>query len=214
MKVIVFDFDGTIADTFDAVLRITSSLAQELGYPPPTSADVARLRNLDSREIIRQSGIPLFRLPFLLKRLKTELRQEIPSLKPIAGMPDALLQLHKHGHALGIVTSNSEDNVRAFLKVQGLGTLFQFIYSGTTLFGKGRVINRIIAQNNLNPREVIYVGDETRDIEAAKRSQIRVVAVGWGFNSEEALARQHPDVLIHDPADLFTVIETLNAPWN
>jgi phosphoglycolate phosphatase len=210
VKIVIFDFDGTIADTFDAVLRITSQLAAELGYQPPTPEEVQRLRNLDSREIIKQSKVPLFRLPFLLKRLKTELRQEIGRLKPIPGMSDTLIRLKQQDHLLGIVTSNSQDNVKAFLNTHGLGQLFSFIYSGTTLFGKGRVINRLLKQHSLDYRRVVYVGDETRDIEAAKNIQIRVVAVTWGFNSEAALLKQNPDFLIHQPSELLNVIESLN----
>lgn len=209
MKIIIFDFDGTIADTFDAVLRITNSLAVELGYNPTTPEEVGRLRNLDSREIIKQSGIPFFRLPFLLKRLKAELRQEIQNLKPIPNMRQALMTLKMRGSRLGIVTSNSPENVNIFLNAHGLDDLFDFIYSGTTLFGKARVINRLLKQHNLYSYQIVYVGDETRDIEAAKNIPIKVVAVSWGFNSVEALARQNPDFLIYHPAELITVIESL-----
>lgn len=211
MKVVIFDFDGTIADTFDSVLKITHDLAIEYGYQPPTPEDVKRLRSLDSREIIKQSGIPFFRLPFLLKRLKAELRQEIQNLKPIPGMKEALIALYQQGHALGIVTSNSQENVGIFLEAQGLSNLFAFVYSGTTLFGKGRVIRHLIFQHDLNPQKIIYVGDETRDIEAAKRIPIQVVAVSWGFNTEEALAQQNPDFLIRDPQELVSVIQGLEC---
>lgn len=211
MKVIIFDFDGTIADTFDAVLTITNRLAIELGYKPTSPEDVERLRNLDSREIIKQSGIPFFKLPFLLKRLKVELRQEIQHLKPIAGMQPALRHLRQQGHSLGIVTSNSRENVMAFLETHGLGELFDFTYSGTTLFGKARVIQRLLAQHNLDFRRVIYVGDETRDIEAARNIPIQVIAVSWGFNSKDALARQNPDFLIDRPEDLGVIITELDA---
>jgi HAD superfamily hydrolase (TIGR01549 family) len=210
MKVIIFDFDGTIADTFEAVLQITNNLAVELGYPPTTPEDVRRLRNLDSREIIRQSGIPLFRLPFLMKRLKAELRNEIHKLHPIPAMQDALMQLKQRGNPLGIVTSNSQDNVQAFLRNHDLGDLFDFTYSGTTLFGKGRVIRQLLKQHNLKARNVVYVGDETRDIEAARKIQIKVIAVAWGFNSAEALARQNPDFMIHQPGELIRTIEQLD----
>lgn len=211
MKVIIFDFDGTIADTFDAVLKITNQLAIELGYKPTSPDDVERLRNLDSREIIKQSGIPFFRLPFLLKRLKLELRQEIQFLKPIAGMQAALLHLRQQGHSLGIVTSNSNENVTTFLQTHGLGELFDFTYSGTTLFGKARVIQRLLAQHQLDFRKVVYVGDETRDIEAARNIPIKVIAVSWGFNSKQALARQQPDFLIDRPAELEAIIASLEA---
>jgi phosphoglycolate phosphatase-like HAD superfamily hydrolase len=71
------------------------------------------------------------------------------------------------------------------------------------------VINRFLKQANLTPEEVIYVGDETRDIEAAKRSQIKMIAVSWGFNSKTVLAEHNPDFLIHHPNELIQVISTL-----
>lgn len=209
MKVIIFDFDGTIADTFDAVLRITNRIASELGHQPPTQADVVRLRNLDSRQIIKQSGIPLFRLPLLMKQLKTELGQEIQHLKPIAGMKEAIIELGRRGHALGIVTSNSQDNVSRFLVHNGLEHQFGFVYSGTTLFGKARVLNQILKQRQLKAQDVVYVGDETRDIEAAKRINIRVIAVSWGFNTAEALIKQQPDHLVQSPNDLVAIASQL-----
>jgi HAD superfamily hydrolase (TIGR01509 family) len=211
MKVVIFDFDGTIADTFETVLQITNDLATELGYPCPTPEDVQRLRNLDSREIIRQSGIPLFRLPFLMKRLKAELRNEIHKLKPIPAMKDVLIQLKQRGTPMGIVTSNSQENVQTFLRNHDLVDLFEFTHSGTTLFGKGRVIRQLLKQHNLKPGNVVYVGDETRDIEAAKNIQIRVIAVAWGFNSAEALARQNPDFMIHQPGELTRVVRQLDS---
>ncbi|PJF23811.1 MAG: carotenoid oxygenase, partial [Phototrophicales bacterium] len=123
--------------------------------------------NLSSREIIRQSNIPMFRLPLLLRRLKVEMSQEINQLQPIAGIQAALVQLQQQGHRLGIVTSNTADNVVAFLRNHQMEGLFDDIQPGVALFGKGRSIRRIARQRQLDPASMVYVGDETRDIEAA-----------------------------------------------
>lgn len=206
MKVIIFDFDGTIADSFEAVLKISNQLAAEFGYPKAQPEDISRLKNLSSREVVRQSKVSPFKLPFLLRRLRCELNREIHRLKPIPGMKSALLMLKQQGNQLGIVTSNSCENVAAFLQAQELSEAFDFIGSGLALFGKGRVIQRILKQNNLNPADVIYVGDETRDIEAARKIGIRVIAVSWGFNSSQVLAAEKPDFLIHEPEELLEVV--------
>ncbi len=206
MKVIIFDFDGTIADSLEMVLTISNRLAGEFGYPPTCSQDIKRLKNLSSREILQQSKVPFFRLPFLLRRLRCELNREICTLQPVPGMKEVLLNLKQQGHRLGIVTSNSRENVMAFLAAQGMEELFDFISSGFTIFGKGKVIQRIIQQHHLEPATVFYVGDETRDIEAAKKIQIRAIAVSWGFNSREVLAEQDPDFLIHHPQELVEIV--------
>lgn len=201
-KVIIFDFDGTIADSFDAVFNISNRLADEFGYPHTALEDVHKLKSLSSREILRRSKVPFFKLPFLLRRLRIELNREIAGLQPIPGIKEALLELKHQGHHLGIVTSNSRQNVMAFLKAQMMDDLFDFIDSGLTLFGKGRIIQQILRQNRIDPANVIYVGDETRDVEAARKIGIKVIAVCWGFNSCDVLAAQNPDALILQPAEL------------
>lgn len=206
MKVIIFDFDGTIADSFNAVLAITNRLAAEFGYIPVPPEDVKRLRNLSSREIVREANVSVFKLPFLLRRLRKELNREIQFLQPIPGIKEALLLLKQQGHQLGIVTSNSQENVQAFLAAQGLAEVFDFVSSGLTLFGKGKIIQRVLRQYHLDPAMVLYVGDETRDIEAARRIRIRVISVSWGFNSAAALAALTPDFLIDHPKELVEVV--------
>jgi phosphoglycolate phosphatase len=205
-KVIIFDFDGTIADTVDALVGIANRLALQFDYVQITPQELALLRNLTSREIIKYSGISVFKIPFLVKKVKSELKNKIHEFKPIPGIQEALIELKAHGYKLGIITSNSKDNVSEFLKSNDLARLFDFIYSGVTIFGKTTIINNVLRQNQLKPQEVIYVGDETRDIEASKKANIQVIAVTWGFNSPEVLAKQKPDFLIHKPNELLQVL--------
>ncbi|KAF3886274.1 MULTISPECIES: HAD-IA family hydrolase [Nostocales] len=207
-KVIIFDFDGTVADTLDALVVIANRLAEEFGYIPIAPEELALLRNLSSREVIKYSGISVFRIPFLVKRVKAALKNKIKELKPILGIKEALIELKSEGHRLGIITSNSQENVTAFLKVNELDDLFEFIYSGVTIFGKTTIINNVLKQKQIKLQEAIYVGDETRDIEASKKANIKVVAVTWGFNSQEVLAQQNPDFLIHHPSQLLDVVKS------
>ncbi|WP_353930777.1 HAD-IA family hydrolase [Okeanomitos corallinicola TIOX110] len=205
-KVIIFDFDGTIADTVDALVTIANRLAVEFGYIQISANELKLLRNLTAREIIKYSGVSLFKIPFLVKKVKGELKNKIKDLEPISGIPEALTELTEKGYRLGIITSNSQENVNEFLKCHHLDYLFEFIHSGVTIFGKTTIINNVLRQRQIKPQTVIYVGDETRDIEAAKKANIQVVGVTWGFNSAEALAKEKPDFLIHDPSELLDVV--------
>ncbi len=207
-KVIIFDFDGTIADTVDALVSIANRLAIDFGYKQISPEQLAFLKNLTSREIIKYSGVSLFKIPFLVKQVKGELKNKIPELKPIPGIKEALTELQNQGYKLGIITSNSKENVTRFLTINDLNHLFDFIYSGITIFGKTTIINNVLRQKQLKPQEVIYVGDETRDIEASKKANIQVIAVTWGFNSPEVLAKQNPDYLIQQPSELLEVMNS------
>lgn len=169
IKVVVFDFDGTIADTHDTFVEIVNRLAKNFGYQPVNEEDLARLKNLSSQEIIKQSQVSPVKIPFLLYRVKRELNKQIDCLKPFHGWHPCLATLKERGYRLGIITSNTKENLTIFLGNNQLLNLFDFICSGTPLFGKHKIIDRLIRQNKFCPDEMIYVGDETRDITAAPR---------------------------------------------
>ncbi|HEY9751739.1 MAG TPA: HAD-IA family hydrolase [Coleofasciculaceae cyanobacterium] len=203
---VLFDFDGTIADSFDAVLAIANRLAVNFGYPITPPETVEYLRQLGSREVLQVVQVSPFKLPFLLRRLRAELNQEITQLKPFPGIPEALADLKNQGHSLGIATSNSVENVRLFLQANHLSNHFDFLASGLTIFGKSRILRQMIRQEDILSQQVIYVGDETRDIEAAHQLKLPVIAVAWGFNSVETLRRHNPDYLAKSPQDLPAIV--------
>jgi phosphoglycolate phosphatase len=205
----IFDFDGTIADTLGAIVGISNRLAPEFGLEPATAAEIKRLQDLSAEQLLRQSHIPLLKLVRLLRRVRRELQAEIPRLTLNPGMAEALQKLNREGHCLGIVTSNSTENVSLFLEVHGLRPCFQFVETGASVFGKNRVLRQLLRRRRLNPAEVIYVGDETRDVDASHRVGIRVVAVTWGFNSRAALERHQPDFLIDVPQTLIEIASTV-----
>lgn len=210
IKAILFDFDGTIADTQDAFLEIVNELADEFGYSPVDHVQLERLKNLSSLDVIKESAIPTLKIPFIIKRVKKELGKKISHLEPYQSINHALLTLKARGYLIGIVTSNLKENVLAFLEKNDLDKIFDFIHSGTTLFGKNKIINRVIKDNKLKAEEVIYVGDETRDINAAKQSKIKMISVGWGFNSPQILSQHQPDFLVHHPSELLEVVACLD----
>jgi phosphoglycolate phosphatase len=211
IKVIIFDFDGTIADSRDAFVAIVNRLAPTFGYQPVGTGELEELVNLSSEEIIKRAKICRLKIPFILRRVKKELNKEIENLKPIDQIDHSLVKLKQEGYQLGIITSNLKENVEIFLKNNQLDELFSFIYSGITLFGKNKVINKFIKNNNLQSHEVIYVGDETRDITAARKSKVPVIAVAWGFNSPAILAKFQPDFLIDNPQELVETVRKIAA---
>jgi phosphoglycolate phosphatase len=204
VAIIIFDFDGTIANTLDAIVRIANRLANEFGHSPITPEEVKRLQGLNTQEIIQYSGLSVFKFARLLGRVRKELRSEIETITIVPGLEPVLRELSQH-HKLGILTSNSADNVSQFLNRYQIADQFDFIYSGVSVFGKARVLRRTLKRYRFPADQVIYVGDETRDIDAARSIPITIAAVGWGFNTAEALSQRQPDILIHQPEELLTL---------
>ena len=210
IKLIIFDFDGTIADTYQTIINITNGLSSEFGYEPLDYETLQLLKNLSSKDIVKQSQISLYKLPFLARRIRAELGKQIETLEPIFGMPKVLQSLKDDGYQLGIVSSNATSNIMAFLEKQNLAHLFDFINSDKTIFGKHRILNKIITKYQLTSSSVVYVGDETRDIRSARKSNVQMIAVVWGFNSEQILDQYQPDFLAQNPMQILEAIKNLN----
>jgi HAD superfamily hydrolase (TIGR01549 family) len=204
MAVFMFDFDGTLADSLGAIVAITNRLAPEFGYAPIPLDQIDDLKHLPPRQLIWQSQISVLKIPALLRRVRRELRQQMTDIPLYPGLHSVLHQLRQH-HTLCILTSNVPENVIPFLGVHGLQDCFGDITGGGTLFGKARMIRRGLAAQGWSAAEVIYVGDEVRDVEAAHAVGLRIAAVTWGFNSRERLASAGPDWLIDTPEVLLTL---------
>jgi phosphoglycolate phosphatase len=207
VKIILFDFDGTIVDSMAIGIEITNRLAIEFGFPSFSDTDLQRLKNLGSRDALKEFKIPLWKLPFLIRRFSQELNREVLYLTCFPGMKETLIKLKAEGHQLGIVSTNSVKNIQDFLRIQNLTTTFDFVAASYSIFGKSRLIRRLIRENRLNPSQIFYVGDETRDIEAACKSGVRSIAITWGLNSAEILATYHPDFLINQPQELLQIVQ-------
>ncbi|MGD1865547.1 MAG: HAD hydrolase-like protein [Phormidesmis sp.] len=214
MAFLIFDFDGTIADTLEAIVRITNRLAPEYGYSPTTPAKLKYYQSLSTQEMLKQSEIPLFRLPFLLRRVRREMGVELDSVSLVAELEPTLRELVARGHQLMIMSSNSSTNIHRFLRRHKIDDVFSSVKGGVGLLSKARVLKRIVQRDGIDFSQVIYVGDETRDVDASTQVGILVAAVSWGFSSREALAAQGPDFLLDHPQQLVTTAQTLvNPSW-
>ncbi len=209
MKLIIFDFDGTIANSLEIFIEATNCLAQKYGYPTVENDKIPQIRALSSRALIKQIPVPRWQLPFFLQNLRQEVHQRKEKLRLFDGMKDTLTALKAQGYRLGIVTSNTRSTVDSFLNTQQLDSLFDFVHAGRGLLGKARILRRLVKQYRLQPAEVLYIGDETRDVEAAQQVSIATIAVSWGFNSRVVLEQQNPDVIIDDPRELQAAAQTL-----
>ncbi|PSR15387.1 carotenoid oxygenase [filamentous cyanobacterium CCP3] len=211
MITFLFDFDGTLADSLSTIVEITNRLAPEFGYRPTPLEELDALKGFSARQLIRYSGIPLLKIPALLRRLRVELKACDPPIAPCAGMPAIIRQLHAQNHMLAVITSNAPEVVHAFLIAHGLDHCFFSVDGGGTLFGKGKLITKCLVRHQLVPAATVYVGDEVRDIQAARFAGIRPISVTWGFNSREALAAAQPDWLVDDPDALAAIARTLSC---
>jgi phosphoglycolate phosphatase len=136
-KTIIFDFDGTIADSFDIIENILINLSGEFGYRKPTEEEIEEFKTKHPKEIMKILGLSAYKAPFLLLRVKSEMQKRITDIKPIHGMAKALTRLKSNGYTLGIVTSNGEKNVQLFLE-ENNPKVFDFVQTESSLFDKAK----------------------------------------------------------------------------
>jgi len=209
MPTVVFDFDGTIADTLTVVIEIANRFADHYGYHKIPLRDLPKLREKKPSQVLKQLGISIFKLPIVARKIRFEMNKEIVHLKTATDLRNTLLKLKESGCVLGILTTNSRENVMEFLKNNNL-ELFDFVYSGRAVYGKSRLLKKLMKAKTIPHNDPIYVGDEVRDIEAAKKAGIKVIGVSWGYNTKDALQKAHPDHIVEKPEDLQKIILNQN----
>ena len=205
MRTIVFDFDGTIADTLSVVIRIANKFAEHYGYKKIPLSDLPKLREKKPSQVLKHLGISIFKLPIVARKIRFEMNKEIVHLETAVDLRKTLVNLKEKGCVLGILTTNSRENVIEFLKNNNL-ELFDFVYAGRAVYGKSRLLKKLMKDKTIPHEDPIYVGDEIRDIEAAKKAGIRVIGVAWGYNSKDALQKAKPDHVVEKPEELQEII--------
>lgn len=208
VKLIIFDLDGTIADTFDITVEIYNGLAAK--YKLARITKNKKLRDMGMREVIRKFKIPFFKILPLTREHQKILSESIASVKIFPNLKNILLKLDKN-YKLGLITSNDKNNVLKFLRKNKIENIFDFIESGSPLFGKDKILKKIIKRTKYGRECIVYVGDEVRDIEAAKKVGIKIISVGWGFNSSSGLKKSNPDYFVEKPNILLHTIEVLGS---
>ena len=194
LRAAIFDFDGTIADTFEEVVRLLNQLSTEFGYRAAAPDEIELLRRMTPGEVATRLGVAWHKIPSIVTRARKELAHSMPRVQPFDGIPTALAQLREQGVRVGLLTSNNRRNVDLFLR--GHPITFDFVSTGSGLWGKHRRLAKLMRQYKLTREHTAYVGDEIRDLEAARTLGVRAVAVEWGYTSRELLAAHAPDQLV------------------
>ena len=202
----IFDFDGTLADTLGETRRIFNEIAPDYGIRTVGQEEMHELRHLSLKDLLGHLKIPKRKVPVLIARGTGIMRANIANLSMIPGMADVVRTLREPCECMGILTSNATANVEAFLEAHGLTDHFDFISSTSKLTGKSKHLKAIRKTFSIRSDELLYVGDEIRDLKASRKAGVRMAAVTWGFNSRESLAAEGPDYLFDSPEDFLRLL--------
>lgn len=200
---ILFDFDGTIADTISAGLEIINSHAEKYGYKR-LDGDINT--HFSALQLVKLAEVKLWKLPYLIYQLKKKLAEKSDELKILSEAPELIKKLNDEGYELGILTSNSFKTVKAFLKKYELDSFFSFLRTDVSLFGKKKALKK--AKKVIN-KKIIYIGDELRDIEACRKNDIPIISIPWGLNSYESLEEHNKGLVAKNADEAYNLIINL-----
>ncbi|WP_433947004.1 HAD-IA family hydrolase [Paenibacillus sp. SN-8-1] len=206
---IIFDFDGTIVNSRGLMVEFYNELAHKYNYKIIEEEEIEYLSSLSIADRCKVLKVPLYRVPQLGMYAKNRYQKVIESLKANEGMHNFIYKLKEKGFTLSIISSNLEPSIRTFLENNNMD-VFDHVYSAKNFFGKHHTINAFLKKTKTSRDEAIYIGDELRDIEACRKSNIRIISVAWGFDSAELLSKASPDYLVHHPEEILKAIGELN----
>ncbi|MCJ2129051.1 HAD hydrolase-like protein [Methylobacterium sp. E-045] len=198
--VVVFDFDGTLADTFPWFCSVINGVARRYRFRQIDPAEIEALRGLSARALIRELGVPAWKLPFITRHMHRLAARDIHAIELFPDIRHMLRKLDEAGITLAIVSSNSEANIRQVLGP--CAARVRHYACGASMFGKAKRLRAVMRKAGLNGG-VIYVGDELRDQEAAEAAGCDFAAVSWGYTRRDVLAANQPDALFEHPGDVL-----------
>jgi phosphoglycolate phosphatase len=200
-KLVIFDFDGTLADSFPWFCRILNDVADRFGFRRTQPHEIDALRTMGARDLMRHFGIPAWKMPFIAHHIRKRKSQELGETRLFDGIDRMLRNLSDAGIALALVTSNSELNARAILGADN-ASLIRTYECGVSMFGKASRFRRVLRRTGMQPSDAICIGDEIRDLEAARKAGIAFGAVTWGYTIAEALLAQAPTATFHSVGEI------------
>jgi phosphoglycolate phosphatase len=208
LTTLIFDFDGTLVDSEGLINSIFFELKEEFGFSDISQQEIQKLKRTSFKQKMAYLKISPLMVPRIIRKVQTEMSHRLNQINWHPGILELLDQLKAEGFRLGILTSNTKQNVNDFLSMTQQTEIFDFIYSGRNIFGKDQDLKAMMKQQQLSKQELLYVGDEVRDIEACHKVGIDIAAVTWGFDSVELLKRAKPTFIVADAQEILSIVKS------
>ncbi|KKP60539.1 MAG: hypothetical protein UR54_C0011G0003 [Candidatus Roizmanbacteria bacterium GW2011_GWA2_34_18] len=208
IKVVIFDFDGTIANTMPFSFGRSLELLRKEKIDLPEKEIIKKIKSNSYQELMKEFKLSWLRIPFMLqivKQTQRDLYSFIDKIKIFPGIKKLLKDLRDNNYRIGILSSNMQRNVNKFIKINQLN-FFDIIYCESNILGKDKTIKKMMRKYNLKTEEIIYVGDEIRDIVACHKMRVKMIGVSWGLHTIKTLQENGVDYIVKKPSEILKII--------
>ena len=211
---IIFDFDGTLIDSYEAIARSLNHARGAYSMPPLPLEQIRAMVGHGLEHLIEtalgadrvEDGVRQFRESYgAICEKQTTL---------LATVKETLEELDRRGYMMGIASNKPSYFARPILKALEIDHLFVEVL-GPNDVGKPKpdpeMLELIMMRFGLGPDELVYIGDMPLDIEVARRAGVSVFALPTGSAGKEALLDARPDRLLHRFTDLLTHLPVVSG---
>lgn len=198
---VVFDFDGTLADSYPCFVAALEAVGPRYRLRPVPPAERDALRHLGARAVMARLGLSWWKVPWVARAVRRRMHADVARIPPFPGVPELLQALQDAGIRTAIVTSNARRNVEAVLGAGRMRSI-DAVVCDVAVLGKARALRRLLRSSGIAPTEALYVGDELRDAEAAARVGMPFLGVAWGYTHPDALRAVAPGRVVMTPGEL------------
>ena len=202
----LFDYDGTLADAFPWLMGVIQQVADQYHLPEVELDDSETFRRLDAHQMVMRMGFSFWKIPLIARDMRRLATRDAHKIPLFPGVDQLLHGLSRQGIRLGVVSSNSSENVQRAIG-PALAALIQYYECNVSIFGKAARIRKVLQQSGASPQDTIFIGDELRDLEAAQKVGVAFGAVAWGYTDVSAF-------LERSTQEIFMSMEALLARFD
>jgi phosphoglycolate phosphatase len=199
-RLAIFDFDGTLADSLPWFRASFQDMIARFDLAPVAADEIEGLRMMSARQIMARLNVPMWRLPIIVSDMRKRKLAAAADISLFDGVAALLADLQRLGIPTAIVSSDGEESVRRVLGPTA--ALISRFDCGAAIFGKHRKFRRVARHFGTRPADTICIGDEIRDIEAARAAGMDSGAVAWGYAFPAALQAASPTHLFNSMAEI------------
>lgn len=205
-KLAIFDFDGTLSDSFPWFLSVINQVAEKHKFRRVERDRIDEMRSVGAGELMRMLGVPKWRIPLIVRDMRKMKAQQIDRIALFPGVDRMFDELKARGVTICVVSSDNENNVRTVLGE--LEEHVSFFACAAGLFGKTAKFQRILELTGVSVDDTLSIGDEIRDIDAAREAGVDFGAVSWGYTSAAALNARAPTFMFSRMDDITVALTT------
>ncbi|WP_332645664.1 HAD hydrolase-like protein [Lysinibacillus sp. 54212] len=205
MKYLIFDFDGTLADSTQLFMKAWNTFSDKYQYTPVNSEDLLLSRNLTIQQRAKKYHFPMHKLPVILPKMYRFFKDHVHEVKLFNGIKEMLDTLADNGFTIIILSSNAKENIELLLQQEQVTSVSQILTS-SKLFGKDTVLKKYMKKQQVLPEEILYIGDEVRDLLSCNKVGVPFMWVSWGLDGLDLIQKENPKYIAHTPIEIINTI--------